>query len=138
MTRILVAIDGSKPSHRALRYLAERKARGETFEAFIVTVLPKILPDRYASKRFIDAVIKRDTTAIMGNAVVKALVKDLGAHTKVLTGDPSEEIAAYARRARCREIVMGTRGLGALGGMILGSVATKVLHRTNVPVTLVR
>jgi nucleotide-binding universal stress UspA family protein len=33
---------------------------------------------------------------------------------------------------------MGTRGLGAVTGMVLGSVATKVIHLANAPVTLVK
>ena len=32
---------------------------------------------------------------------------------------------------------MGTRGLGSISGLLLGSVATKVLHLVKVPVTLV-
>jgi nucleotide-binding universal stress UspA family protein len=33
---------------------------------------------------------------------------------------------------------MGTRGMGAIGNLVLGSVATKVIHLTEVPVTLVK
>jgi nucleotide-binding universal stress UspA family protein len=32
---------------------------------------------------------------------------------------------------------MGTRGLGGLSNLLLGSVATRVLHLTDVPVTLI-
>ncbi|XOT98343.1 universal stress protein, partial [Alcaligenes pakistanensis] len=35
-------------------------------------------------------------------------------------------------------IVMGTRGLSALPGLVLGSVTTKVLSLVNVPVTLIK
>ena len=35
------------------------------------------------------------------------------------------------------EIVMGTRGLGGLAGLLLGSVATEVIREAKVPVTLV-
>jgi len=33
---------------------------------------------------------------------------------------------------------MGSRGLGAVSGLVLGSVATKVLHLTQVPIVLIR
>jgi nucleotide-binding universal stress UspA family protein len=33
---------------------------------------------------------------------------------------------------------MGCRGLGSVSGLVLGSVATKALHLTDVPVTLIR
>ncbi|MCJ9712965.1 universal stress protein, partial [Bordetella hinzii] len=39
---------------------------------------------------------------------------------------------------QCDRIVMGTRGLGAVGGLVLGSVAQKVIHLSPVPVTLVK
>jgi nucleotide-binding universal stress UspA family protein len=35
-------------------------------------------------------------------------------------------------------IVMGTRGLGVVGGLVLGSIASKVVHLVKVPVTLVK
>ena len=38
----------------------------------------------------------------------------------------------------CELVVMGTRGRGAIHNMVLGSVATKVLHLVAVPVTLVK
>jgi nucleotide-binding universal stress UspA family protein len=37
-----------------------------------------------------------------------------------------------------QHIVMGTRGLGGVRGLLLGSVATQLLHLTDVPVTLVK
>jgi nucleotide-binding universal stress UspA family protein len=53
-------------------------------------------------------------------------------------GEPAAVIASFARRTRCREIIMGTRGLGRVSGLVLGSVATKVIHLTSVPVVLVK
>ena len=38
----------------------------------------------------------------------------------------------------CDGIVMGTRGMGAIGNLVMGSVATKVVHLTKLPVTLVK
>jgi nucleotide-binding universal stress UspA family protein len=38
----------------------------------------------------------------------------------------------------CDGIVMGTRGMSAVGNLVMGSVATKVIHLTKLPVTLVK
>jgi nucleotide-binding universal stress UspA family protein len=43
-----------------------------------------------------------------------------------------------ARRLGVDQIVIGSRGLGAIGKLVLGSVATKVAHLARVPVTLVK
>jgi nucleotide-binding universal stress UspA family protein len=50
----------------------------------------------------------------------------------------AEVIANFAARTRCAEIIMGTRGLGRIRGLLLGSVTTKVIHLAAVPITLVK
>lgn len=56
----------------------------------------------------------------------------------VVSGDAAEAIAHCAREHQCELIVMGTRGMGAIAGLALGSVATKAIHLADVPVTLVK
>ena len=51
---------------------------------------------------------------------------------------PAETVDRVAREVGAHQIVMGTRGLGNLGNLFLGSVATKVVRLTRVPVTLVK
>ncbi|MDP1900390.1 MAG: universal stress protein [Rubrivivax sp.] len=47
-------------------------------------------------------------------------------------------LARRADELGCDGIVMGTRGMTAIGSVVMGSVATKVVHAANVPVTLVK
>ena len=56
----------------------------------------------------------------------------------VRVGTAASEIADCAAEQGCDAIVMGSRGLGAVGGLVLGSVAHKVAHLAPVPVTLVK
>ncbi|MEX0959306.1 MAG: universal stress protein [Burkholderiales bacterium] len=56
----------------------------------------------------------------------------------VETGEPGEVIPAFARSHHCEMIVMGTRGMGKIQGLMLGSVASKVLHLSEVPVLVVK
>lgn len=53
-------------------------------------------------------------------------------------GAAAETIVHYAREKACDQIVMGTRGMGSAANMLLGSVATKVIHLAEVPVLLVK
>ena len=56
----------------------------------------------------------------------------------LLVGEPGEIIAEVAAREGVDGIVMGTRGLGPVKSLVLGSVATKVIHLAGTPVTLVK
>ncbi len=53
-------------------------------------------------------------------------------------GRIAETIDRVARTTAADQIVMGTRGLGRLRGLMLGSVATQVVHLARIPVTLVK
>jgi nucleotide-binding universal stress UspA family protein len=53
-------------------------------------------------------------------------------------GRAAKTIAEVAREESVAQIVMGTRGLGGVQGLLLGSVATQVIHLVEVPVTLIK
>jgi nucleotide-binding universal stress UspA family protein len=53
-------------------------------------------------------------------------------------GNPADIIVQYAKERSCDQIVIGPRGLGSVGGLLLGSVATKVLSLSHVPVLVLR
>jgi nucleotide-binding universal stress UspA family protein len=55
-------------------------------------------------------------------------------HSKVLTGDVSEEILNYAREIDCNLIIMGTHGYKGLERIMFGSVADKVVKNACCPV----
>jgi nucleotide-binding universal stress UspA family protein len=69
----------------------------------------------------------------------KALVDsgfDVTAH--FASGEPSDEILAYAAKIHCDLIVMATHGHRFLADLVLGSVSDEVRHRTDIPVLLLR
>lgn len=53
-------------------------------------------------------------------------------------GDPAQEIVDFARSERCEMIAMGTSGRTALKNLVMGSVATKVLAASTVPVLFLK
>lgn len=55
----------------------------------------------------------------------------------VREGHPAQQIAAAARQFQVDRIILGTRGRGRLGKMLLGSVAEQVLRSVNLPVITV-
>jgi nucleotide-binding universal stress UspA family protein len=145
--KILVPYDGSAPSQRAVEYsLRIATAVGKpTVEMHLLNVQeadPDVI-DYFrrdaadVAARLVTA--RRDTGAKLLEAPARTIENaDVRVERTVLIGEPADVIGSYADNQRCDMVVMGTRGLGTVGGLFLGSVATKVIQRVKVPVTLVK
>jgi nucleotide-binding universal stress UspA family protein len=57
---------------------------------------------------------------------------------EVVRGNPTVEIIAFAERNEVDLIVMGSRGLSPIDGVVMGSVSERVLRGAPCPVTIVR
>lgn len=64
--------------------------------------------------------------------------RGVDATTAIRTGVPATEIVGYAREHDVDSIVMGTRGRSAIHRFLLGSVTTRVVQTSSVPVLTVR
>ena len=81
----------------------------------------------YILKRVLSAV-----PVLFGLTVIVFLIMAM------IPGDPATAIARYAQRNKIDLIVMGTRGLGNVKGMLMGSVSRKVANACNVNLLIVR
>jgi nucleotide-binding universal stress UspA family protein len=135
---VLVPVDGSESALRALQHAAKH-VRDPGSSCLLLLNVQGSLP---ASRRVPRTLIKEHYARVSEEALKPAreLAERLGVDFQCYfrEGDPAEVIASFARRTRCSEIVMGTRGLGRVSGLVLGSVAMKVIHLSSVPVTLVK
>lgn len=127
---VLVPIDGSATSLRALDHVLARRARGDALLPYLLAVVPHTegIEENLADLGRRATV---DARAALDAAGVPYV---LG----VAAGPPAVAIARIAKQLECEEIVMGTRGLRAIEGILLGSVTQRVLHLAEVPVTLVK
>jgi len=140
MKRYLVPVDGSDCALRALSYAAER-ARDAKAEVHALHVEP---PPHYQEARIY--AMREDIAQIHEQARQRVLkdATDLlereriphAAHTA--DGEIAHTIADFAQQQKFDEIVMGTRGMTAFGQILLGSVASRVVHFVKIPVTLVK
>lgn len=76
-----------------------------------------------------------ESEKVFRKADLKAKQGFLEVDTYAEVGAPAECIIEFARKAKCDEIVMGSRGLG---GILLGSVVSKVVRMSPVPVVVVK
>lgn len=141
MRRILVPVDGSENSERAIRHAISLFKENPSVELLVLNVQLPIesgLVHQFIGKELIDRYYADEGATMLASA--KQLLDDAGVRytASVATGHIGETIANYANQQRCDHIVMGTRGMGALKNLVVGSIATKVIHLVEVPVTLVK
>jgi nucleotide-binding universal stress UspA family protein len=139
--RILIPVDGSDRSLAAVRYVARTLAPANPDLDVHLLNVQHPLPS--AATRFVDSAVVRDFHGEEGAkalAGARRLLDEAGVRyvSDTIVGEPAETIAAYAEQWDCAGIVMATRGLSHAAGLLLGSVAHKVLQLSKVPVTLVK
>jgi nucleotide-binding universal stress UspA family protein len=135
--RILVAVDGSDGSLRALDHAAN-VAAGCGGTLLVLNVQQSITPGRLVSRAMIREYQQKQAKAALRRARARMRRRQVDASFHVVVGEPAPAIARFAKDQGCREIVIGTRGLGKVAGMLLGSVVTKVIHLASCPVTVVK
>jgi nucleotide-binding universal stress UspA family protein len=138
---ILLAVDGSDASTRAARHvakLARQLAEAPTLTLINVS-LPLIAPaERKLGRKASTEYYESNSRHALRNAHRVLERAKLGFREAFLVGDPAEQIALEADRHDADLIVMGSRGQTALKSLVMGSVATKVLALSKVPLTVVR
>ncbi len=142
MRRVLLPIDGSECSLRAVKYLLDQRGVGWTADPEIHLINVQAPFTGHVSQ-FIDrdqiTEYRRDESAKALRGA-SALLDAAGVRYRVRfeTGSSAEVIARLADSLHCDHIVMGTHGRSALTELLIGSTTLKVLHLTHVPVVLVR
>lgn len=153
MKKILVPVDGSEQSIRALNEaLSLVEGREADYSLTLVFVSPNpVYYPHYpvgvsGANAALDAEVSEDAKEAAkeeGNKLLESLVNQMNSeevqvNTVHLNGVPSYEICHYADEENVNMIVMGNRGRGAFGEIILGSVSHKVLHLAKCPVLIVK
>ena len=141
--RILLAVDGSPNSLDAVTtfvgHLDWFRRKPEVKLVYVHLPVPKIGGlTRVISKRALEAYYREEGEKALAKAVKLLDGAAVNYSTAMLVGQPAEMIVAEAEKERCDLIYMGTRGLGTVSNLVMGSVAGKVLHLSKIPVILVR
>jgi nucleotide-binding universal stress UspA family protein len=138
MLRILVPVDGSDNALRAVKFLIRKSTLfKDPLEIHLLNVQPSF-PGTIRGVAQL-AHEEHQLQGLEALAPARKLLDDAGvkyAH-HISVGEVPHIIAHYVADKNIEQVIMGTRGLGTVAGMLLGSVATKVLHLVHIPVLLV-
>lgn len=141
--KILLAADGSTHSARATSKLIQMfpafKSKPEVLLVHVRLPIPSI-PNlgMFVGRKQIDRYYREEGEKALRRCKRLLKAAKIECRAEILVGPVAETIVSECRAQRCNMIFMGTRGAGALEGMLIGSTASKVLHLSDVPVMLVK
>lgn len=142
MMKLLIAIDGSDHARRAIGAAGQLAKHGAAVDAVLVHVRES--PAYYGELppfdfQSIESGLRQRQADLLEAAHAQA--RSIGLQsvtTQAAEGQAAQEIVRLAAERGVDCIAMGTRGMNALGGLLLGSVAQRVVHLAAVPVMLVK
>lgn len=141
MLKILIPVDGSSYSERAVKQVLELADSGAKLEITLLNVQVPIASGHvrmFISQDEVNSYHQDEGLAALANS--RALLEAAGVpyNYHIGVGRVAETIVRFAREGNFDKIVMGTHGRGGLLELLLGSVAHEVLKNATVPVLLVK
>lgn len=145
ISKILVPVDGSKPSDKALEFacnLADKYGATLLIQHTVETTLHEHAMFMGSAGFAFD--LDEEEIQKTGKVVIEAATKIIDKHTHVTAeteiahGSPAHNIIQCVNDNDIDMIVMGSRGLSDFGGLLLGSVSHKVSHLADCTCVTVR
>lgn len=139
---VLVAVDGSEGSNRALRYASERAKLGGA--RLIVTYViewspysfntPEENAERHGRR---EQEIDRATQGVVDPAIAMLTAEGIVCEAVVRHGPPAETLVKLAAKHQVQQIVIGRRGQSGIKNLLFGSVVGNLVQTSPVPVVVV-
>jgi nucleotide-binding universal stress UspA family protein len=138
MNHIVVGIDGSNASRRALKWAVDQaRASGATVEAVHAWTVPDMgadpLTQALANPDELEAQARRELQLVADGIDERGLVTPI--ERRLVCDDPATALLDAAKEAAL--LAVGSRGLGAGGDATLGSVSQRVIRNARCPVVVV-
>ena len=141
--KILVPVDGSRPSIHAVNFAIDQ-ARGKAGSSLVLINVHNVAALGLAEAAsvlpagWLEQQRQQSSAEAMQEAVSNCNEAGVSFTTRSEGGAVAATIDRIAREEGVAQIVMGTRGLGGVGGLFLGSVGMQLLHLSEIPVTFVK
>ncbi|CAD5108031.1 universal stress protein [Zestomonas carbonaria] len=142
MRNVLLPFDGSEPARRAIHYLLDLKDEYPDIQVHVINVQSpaKVYGDYVPAdmlERMRDGAMAH-AREVIGEATALLEGSGIRFDTHAVFGEVVHEVVQAVKAFGCDTVVMGTRGMSNLGNLLMGSVATRVVHEVPVPVLLVK
>lgn len=137
--KILLAVDGSDHALRAARVAADlARAINAKFLRIVVAYegIPAYLGEPNLQYAIESRLKEAEDILQKAEAAVGKVPAEI--HTELIEGSPAEAIIQVAKTRQSQMIVIGSRGMGTLTGLMLGSTSQKVVSHAPCPVLIVR
>ena len=144
--KMVVPVDGSETSWRALRQAVELGVKFAGSEIIVLTVIKPYNNAALLAVSLAHIVISQSNADMerIGNEVLKQAREIVGPNYpgkvsfEMEVGHPSERILAVTKESGADAIIIGSRGLSGIAEFFLGSVSSKISQYANVPVLIVK
>jgi len=139
-TKILVPVDGSDNSYRALDaalFLSEKLGSDIT----VLHVMEQIPIIHIESQKLLSELLenyKKENQDILSKCLEIARKKGVTINTILLQGNPASIILDFSKKEKYDIVIMGSRGMGKFKELILGSVSSKIVHHSLSAILLIR
>ncbi|GAB6181542.1 universal stress protein [Desulfotomaculum defluvii] len=143
MNKYLLAVDGSDNAKRAAEYLANLTQLRNNLDITVIHAINiRKEVNRFSNNSTDISIIEKESIdrgwQILNEQVAEFNKIGFQVKKQLVNGDPAVMITEFAKLNNFNHIVLGSRGLNDLQGIVLGSVSHKILHLSHCPVTLVK
>jgi len=136
--KILVSLDGSKNSLKGLEhaiYLA-RQCQATITGLCVVPIYPPIAMPRISTS--FKSKMTKDAKKFLDEAKTRAAQNGIVFNEKIIQGIPTEDVVNFANKNKFDLVVVGHRGHSTVRELFLGSVANSTVHKSKIPVLVVK
>ena len=135
--KIIVPLDGSKNSFRGLdeAIIIARNCHSIITGLYVTPLSP---PVSNAQKTYIKNYILKNANKFLKKAKTRSAQNGILFYDKIMYGNEGSRIIKFAHEKNFDLIVIGSRGLSSIKEAFLGSISNYVLHKSKIPVLLVK
>ncbi len=141
-SRILVPIDFSDHSRRALKYAIPFARKFSASIDLIYVVEPTVYPADFSFGQVgfpaIEDELRKRGAQELDELIKKDIARQVPARRAVRTGKAFYEILLYAKEEKIDFIIIATHGHSGIEHALFGSTAEKVVRKASCPVLVVR